>query len=777
MRLAIVLGSTAALTTLLSAQEPPFLRDVTQYRLPNGLRVVLAPDSSVAHVAVETWFRAGTRLDPEGQRGLSHLFEHIFSSAPVAMDSTRRAEGRSRVADSNAQTRRDHTRYYLKVDPGALDYALAIHAGRMGINEQYITPELVRLNAEVVVNEGRNESAGRTAGAPSPFWLLQRGAYAGHPYGLLPESPTSVRSVTADQLQQWRRERHAPAEAALILSGRFDPERARGMVAQWFGALPAGASYLVRPRQLLVDAPLRREDAEADVPRPRLTRRVVVPPLGDAGLEASEVALRVAALSWRAGAGRALAAPPAVAVQVGELASDLTIAADVVDPQAARAALVAAIDQVTHAPDERLVMQARRQAVLSMVQRLERLGFIDSRNEQLGEGALYLDDATFVRRRLERLSLVTGAEAALAARRWLQDRGYELLALPLGGRTTAAAAGGVGGGPTARAEPLTPATPFVVRGPRDSSLAGVRTVVVGRDALPIVRLTFTVTQSGVDADSLARALEWSVNQRGGAAQVTQATTPGRFTLTVTTARAGAELVVGSLASLGLPRRSTYLVAAGAVDRVLLDAVAASMEGWPEGVAGAPPVPTSVQAGKEVVEVPGRVQVRLAAKWRFPVQSLDDEIAARVVRRLLGARANTVLRTQRGWSYGASGTLRPERGAAVVAVESEVQADRAHEALAELERVIADFGAGRDTLPPVSEIQSQLTQEILVTTETLAELDRTTRAGVDAGRPADWELQLLERLRTFTARDVARARGLVAGAGPAITVTGAPGAVR
>ena len=51
---------------------------VQRERLENGLRVVLSPDHSVPTVAIAIYYDVGARVEPVGQTGFAHLFEHLM---------------------------------------------------------------------------------------------------------------------------------------------------------------------------------------------------------------------------------------------------------------------------------------------------------------------------------------------------------------------------------------------------------------------------------------------------------------------------------------------------------------------------------------------------------------------------------------------------------------------------------------------------------------------------------------------------------------------------
>ena len=54
--------------------------DLTEYRLNNGLRVVLNEDHSAPLVAINLWYHVGSKNERPGRTGFAHLFEHMLFS-------------------------------------------------------------------------------------------------------------------------------------------------------------------------------------------------------------------------------------------------------------------------------------------------------------------------------------------------------------------------------------------------------------------------------------------------------------------------------------------------------------------------------------------------------------------------------------------------------------------------------------------------------------------------------------------------------------------------
>ena len=74
--LAIVMILTAA-----PAGARPFAAPIDTYRLPNGIRVVLAPDPDLPNVSVAIRYGVGTADDPVGKEGLAQLLEHVMAKS------------------------------------------------------------------------------------------------------------------------------------------------------------------------------------------------------------------------------------------------------------------------------------------------------------------------------------------------------------------------------------------------------------------------------------------------------------------------------------------------------------------------------------------------------------------------------------------------------------------------------------------------------------------------------------------------------------------------
>lgn len=196
---------------------------ITEYQLPNGLRVLLFPDASKKTFTVNITYLVGSRHESYGETGMAHLLEHMmFKGSPKhpALDK----EMTSRGASNNASTWLDRTNYFETMPAGKenLEWALGMEADRM-VNA-YIAKKDLDSEMTVVRNEfemGENN--------PSSI-LIERmlsTAYLWHNYGHSTIGARSdIENVPIERLQGFYRRFYQPDNAVLLIAGNFDPAAA-----------------------------------------------------------------------------------------------------------------------------------------------------------------------------------------------------------------------------------------------------------------------------------------------------------------------------------------------------------------------------------------------------------------------------------------------------------------------------------------------------------------------------------------------------------------------
>ncbi len=208
---------------------------ITEYRLANGLRVLLGPDQSKATVTVNITYLVGSRMENYGETGMAHLLEHLLFKGTPTSGNLMEALGK-RGMNFNGTTWFDRTNYYesFPAKDDNLQWALRMEADRMlhsKIDKKDLDAEMtvVRNEMEMGENEPRNILIERILST----------AYLWHNYGKSTIGARSdVENVNIERLRAFYRKYYQPDNAVLTLTGKFDQARALQLIAKFFGPLP-----------------------------------------------------------------------------------------------------------------------------------------------------------------------------------------------------------------------------------------------------------------------------------------------------------------------------------------------------------------------------------------------------------------------------------------------------------------------------------------------------------------------------------------------------------
>lgn len=233
-----VLVSVAPAGDALSALEIPYER----YSLPsNNLTVLLAPNHTVPTVAVEVWYKVGAAQEEAGKSGYAHLFEHLMfkGSKHVGDDRHFALLEAAGASDLNGTTTNDRTNYFEVVPSHQVELALWLESDRMG----FLSLSQDKLdNQRKVVQEERRQTIENRPYGPSHEQLMQSIYPPSHPYyGQVIGSMKDLNAATLEDVTTFYDRYYAPENAILAISGDFEPEHVKGLVAKYFGSLPARA--------------------------------------------------------------------------------------------------------------------------------------------------------------------------------------------------------------------------------------------------------------------------------------------------------------------------------------------------------------------------------------------------------------------------------------------------------------------------------------------------------------------------------------------------------
>lgn len=224
---------------------------ITEYRLQNGLRVLLFPDQSKQTITVNITYLVGSKHENYGETGMAHLLEHlVFKGTPKHTNIPQ--ELTEHGARPNGTTWLDRTNYFetFNATEENLKWALDLEADRM-VNS-FITKKDLESEMTVVRNEFESREN-------NPFNVLRERvvstAYLWHNYGKSTiGSRSDLENVPIERLQAFYKKYYQPDNAVLLVTGKIDEAKTLELINQQFGTIPKPAreiapTYTLDPTQ------------------------------------------------------------------------------------------------------------------------------------------------------------------------------------------------------------------------------------------------------------------------------------------------------------------------------------------------------------------------------------------------------------------------------------------------------------------------------------------------------------------------------------------------
>jgi zinc protease len=224
---------------------------VLEATLDNGLRVLLLEDHRSPVVALQLWYRVGSRNERIGLTGLSHFLEHMmFKGTPRYGPRMYAALVDAQGGQQNAYTSRDATVYYVNVVADKIDLVLDLEADRM--RHLSLDPQAIEAERKVVVEERRTRTEDDPIGALSETFHAM--AFMAHPYRLpIIGFMQDIERLTAVDLRGWYDAYYVPNNAVLVAAGALKAPELLEKVRARFGAIPRGREVapvvVVEPEQ------------------------------------------------------------------------------------------------------------------------------------------------------------------------------------------------------------------------------------------------------------------------------------------------------------------------------------------------------------------------------------------------------------------------------------------------------------------------------------------------------------------------------------------------
>ncbi len=250
---------------------------VSEFKLANGLEVIVIPDRRTPVVTHMVWYRVGSGDETPGKSGLAHFLEHLMFKGTEKNPAGRFSKVVATIGgQENAFTSQDYTAYFQRVTKENLEQVMTFEADRMtGLR---LTDEVVLPEREVVIEERRtrtdNDPAAQLAEA------LTAALYVNHPYGRpIIGWMHEIRQLSRENALDFYTRFYTPNNAVLVLAGDLDDKEARALAEKTYGKVPRVAEVPPRMRPVEPEPRAHRRIALADarVQQPSMSRYYLVP--------------------------------------------------------------------------------------------------------------------------------------------------------------------------------------------------------------------------------------------------------------------------------------------------------------------------------------------------------------------------------------------------------------------------------------------------------------------------------------------------------------------
>jgi zinc protease len=270
----LIVALAGAVTCAARAQAAP---TITDFKLDNGLEVVVIPDHRAPVVTHMIWYKVGAADETPGKSGLAHFLEHLmFKGTEKNPGDTFSQDVAEIGGQENAFTTSDYTGFYQRVPREHLKEMMALEADR--ITGLVLTDEVVKPELNVVLEEQNMRVANNPVGRLGE--QMDAALYLNHPYG----RPAigwrqEIEKLSRDDALAFYRRFYTPNNAVVIVAGDVSADEVKADAEATYGKVAQRAENNPRqhPMEPLQEAPRTVTLADARVEQPSVTRNYLVP--------------------------------------------------------------------------------------------------------------------------------------------------------------------------------------------------------------------------------------------------------------------------------------------------------------------------------------------------------------------------------------------------------------------------------------------------------------------------------------------------------------------
>jgi zinc protease len=267
--------------------------EVQEFKLDNGLKIVVQEDHRAPVVVSQVWYRAGALDEVNGKTGVAHVLEHMMFKGTKAVPAGKFSRLIAAAGGKeNAFTAQDQTTYFQQLEKSNLPLSMKLEADRMA--NLNLTDEEFAKEIKVVMEERR----WRTEDKPQSKVNEQFNStiYHVHPYGRpVVGWMNDLENMTAADAREWYKTWYAPNNATLVVVGDVNAQEVLKLAKQYFGPLKSQALPSRKPQVEPEQKGERRVVVKAQAKLPYVLMGFHVPSLQDADKDVEPYALEILA--------------------------------------------------------------------------------------------------------------------------------------------------------------------------------------------------------------------------------------------------------------------------------------------------------------------------------------------------------------------------------------------------------------------------------------------------------------------------------------------------
>ena len=396
--------------------------------LQNGLVVITAQERSNPTVAIQVWYKVGSKDDPDKRSGFAHLFEHLMFKSTKNM----KDEMMDRLTEdvggwNNASTSDDVTNYYEVVPSNYLETLLWAEADRMSTLN--VTDKNFPSERDVVKEEFNSGVLAPPYGRL--FYAIDKLSFSVHPY----KRPTigsieDLNAATLEDVRAFHKTFYRPDNAVLVVVGDFEQQQLDGWIDKYFGRIPKPSASI--PRVTVKEpertAEKRFNETGPNVPLPAVAITYLAPPVSSPDADALRVAESILSGGESSRLYQSLVYTQQVAAEAfgsANLRQDVSlfvlgaILAGGKQPAEGEKALLTELKKMQDAPVTKAELEkAVNQLVAGALRERETNS---GKAFAIGNAAVILGDAKRVNTDIERLQAVTAADVQRVMKKYFSD--------------------------------------------------------------------------------------------------------------------------------------------------------------------------------------------------------------------------------------------------------------------------------------------------------------------------------------------------------------------